>query len=176
MKQKDDKTPGSADRRRALLLFILGLSAAGAAAIAAPIVGLLLWPLRRRAADEWYPIGRVRDFAVGATVKVIYQESGHLPYSGLLGQSAAFVRRQEERGFVAFSIYCTHTGCPVRWVEGAQLFLCPCHGGAFHSDGSVAAGPPPVPLMRHEVRVRDDLVELRARPVQLRGLKPRAGA
>ena len=55
---------------------------------------------------------------------------------------------------------------PVGWVEGAELFLCPCHGGAFHRDGTVAAGPPPRPLPRLDVRVRGGRVELRTEAIQ----------
>jgi menaquinol-cytochrome c reductase iron-sulfur subunit len=64
-------------------------------------------------------------------------------------------------------MYCTHTGCPVQWVSSAKLFFCPCHGGAFHDDGSVAAGPPPRALDRHEVRVRNGVVEVRTRKMPL---------
>src|SRR3712207_8271662 len=40
----------------------------------------------------------------------------------------------------AFAVNCTHLGCPVRWIQDASLFLCPCHGGVFYSDGRVAGG------------------------------------
>jgi menaquinol-cytochrome c reductase iron-sulfur subunit len=50
----------------------------------------------------------------------------------------------------------------VRWEKDAQLFLCPCHGGAFYADGSVAAGPPPGPLNRYPVRVNQGQVEIQA--------------
>src|ERR1700689_5431139 len=33
-------------------------------------------------------------------------------------------------------------GCPVRWFPQSGLFMCPCHGGAYYSDGSRASGPP----------------------------------
>jgi menaquinol-cytochrome c reductase iron-sulfur subunit len=45
-------------------------------------------------------------------------------------------------------------------MEGAELFLCPCHGGAYYSDGSVAAGPPPRPLFRYDVRVESGEVKM----------------
>jgi menaquinol-cytochrome c reductase iron-sulfur subunit len=79
---------------------------------------------------------------------------------GYANESAAWLRRDGEDEFVAFSAYCTHTGCPVRWVAGAEMFMCPCHGGSFWRDGSVAAGPPPRPLERLQVRIRDGQVEV----------------
>ena len=36
----------------------------------------------------------------------------------------------------------------------AELFLCPCHGGVYYADGTVAGGPPPQPLFRYGVRDR----------------------
>jgi menaquinol-cytochrome c reductase iron-sulfur subunit len=57
-------------------------------------------------------------------------------------------------------VQCTHLGCPVSWLAGARLFMCPCHGGVYYPDGRVAAGPPPEPLPRYPVRVRNGQVEL----------------
>jgi menaquinol-cytochrome c reductase iron-sulfur subunit len=71
------------------------------------------------------------------------------------------VRREGEDEFVGFSMYCTHTACPITWSEGANLFMCPCHGGTFHRDGRVAGGPPPRPLDRFDIRVQDGQVWLR---------------
>ena len=53
----------------------------------------------------------------------------------------------------------------MRWLADAQLFLCPCHGGVYNGDGSVAAGPPPKPLPRYPVRVRDGRVEILTSPL-----------
>ena len=40
--------------------------------------------------------------------------------------------------FTAYSMYCTHLGCPIHWLPQADMFLCPCHGSAFYASGSVA--------------------------------------
>ncbi len=79
----------------------------------------------------------------------------------------AGLRRVSEDGFVAFSVHCTHLGCPVRWLPDAELFMCPCHGGVFYEDGRVASGPPPRPLVRYPVRVRGELVEILTSPVPI---------
>jgi menaquinol-cytochrome c reductase iron-sulfur subunit len=108
----------------------------------------------------WRVVGAVDDFAIGTTVRVTYPDPEPLPWAGDAGQSAAWLRREDEQSFTAFTIHCTHTGCPVLWREAAGLFMCHCHGGAFYRDGSVAAGPPPAPLPRQAVRVRDGMVEI----------------
>lgn len=154
-------------RRTFLARLSMTLGGVIAAIGGVPFIGLLVSPTRRDEPDVWRPMGPVEDFPPGATVKVSYRDPSPLPWAGFAAESAALVRREPDGSLVAFSIYCTHVGCPVRWVEGAQLFLCPCHGGAFHRDGTVAAGPPPRPLARHEVRQRNGLVELRTRRVPL---------
>jgi menaquinol-cytochrome c reductase iron-sulfur subunit len=58
-------------------------------------------------------------------------------------------------------------GCPVRWLGDAELFMCPCHGGVYYKDGTVAAGPPPEPLVRYEVRVAHGLVQIKSAPIPI---------
>jgi menaquinol-cytochrome c reductase iron-sulfur subunit len=45
-------------------------------------------------------------------------------------------------------------------MEGAELFLCPCHGGVYYNDGAVAAGPPPLPLHRYATRIENGEVKI----------------
>ncbi len=79
---------------------------------------------------------------------------------GVSAHRSAWVRRLSEDEFTAFAINCTHLGCPVRWKNDAQLFLCPCHGGVYYKDGEVAGGPPPHPLHRYPVRLANGDVQL----------------
>jgi menaquinol-cytochrome c reductase iron-sulfur subunit len=69
--------------------------------------------------------------------------------------------------FIAFAVNCSHLGCPVRWLGDANLFMCPCHGGVYYSDGSVAAGPPPRPLTRYPVRIQNGEVQIQTRPIPI---------
>jgi menaquinol-cytochrome c reductase iron-sulfur subunit len=151
-----------ASRRTFLARMSAGLGAMAAMLVAIPALGLLLSPARRDA-QLWRPVGPVTRFRVGETVLVAYVDPEPLPWAGFAARSTAWVRRDGPDTFVAFSPYCTHVGCPVTWAAGAELFMCPCHGGTFHRDGSVAAGPPPRPLDRLAVRVRDGQVEVYTR-------------
>ena len=55
---------------------------------------------------------------------------------------ACWVRHVEGDQFQVFAVNCAHLGCPVRWFPQSNLFMCPCHGGAYYEDGSRASGPP----------------------------------
>lgn len=156
--------PGT-DRRRFLTRLTLGLGGVAGAVAAVPWLAVFLNPVQRRDPEVWRPVGRVDDFPVGRMVQVTYLDTTPLPWAGFSGRDSAWLRRDGEDAFTAFSSYCTHIGCPVRWEPGARLFLCPCHGGAFYPNGEVAAGPPPRPLDRHPIRIRDGVVELRAEGV-----------
>jgi len=46
----------------------------------------------------------------------------------------------------AFRAVCTHEGCPLGWNAQQHLIRCPCHGGAYDTNGRVVSGPPPAPL------------------------------
>jgi menaquinol-cytochrome c reductase iron-sulfur subunit len=151
----------SPERRRFLSALTLGIGAVAGTSLLVPWMGLFVTPLARTDPETWREVGPVGRFPIGETVRVTYRDPAPLPWAGFVARNAAWVRREGPEEFAAFTTYCTHVGCAVRWEEGAELFLCPCHGGAFYADGSVAAGPPPRPLDRYPIRVRDGIVEVR---------------
>jgi Rieske Fe-S protein len=55
--------------------------------------------------------------------------------------------------FLVLAVNCAHLGCPVEWFQEAGLFLCPCHGGVYYSNGERASGPPPRGLYHCVYRV-----------------------
>ena len=140
-------------RRRLLSRVSLALSGLAAAVVSVPIIAYLLSPLLQPPPEEWRDLGLVDNFRVGETVEVAYDELSSLPWAGQTARTAVWLRRTGERDFTAFGLNCTHLGCPVNWRPGAELFLCPCHGGVYYADGSVAGGPPPRPLVRYGVRI-----------------------
>lgn len=135
-----------------------------------PIAGALFAPLFRKTKPEWRTVGDVDDFETGKTVLVKFENSLPLPWSGLSSKTASWLQKVSEKKFIAFSINCTHLGCPVRWEPDAELFLCPCHGGVYNKDGSYAAGPPPHGLNRYPVRIRNNKVEIQTSPLPITNL------
>jgi menaquinol-cytochrome c reductase iron-sulfur subunit len=154
-------------RRRFLSRLSLALSGLAAAVVSVPIVAYLLSPLLQRAPEEWRDLGLVDNFTLGETVEVAFDEPSSLPWAGQTARTAVWLRRTGDRDFTAFGLNCTHLGCPVNWRAGAELFLCPCHGGVYYADGSVAGGPPPRPLVRYSIRIADtNRVQVLTRPLQ----------
>jgi menaquinol-cytochrome c reductase iron-sulfur subunit len=152
-------------RRQFLSRLSVTLSALGAALVAIPSVGFLLG--LRKTPQVWRTVGKLSDFRLGSTVNVSFVDPSPLPWSGVTGQTAAWLRRVDDDQFIAFSMNCTHLGCPVRWLADANLFMCPCHGGVFYANGSVASGPPPKPLNQYPVRVQNDEVQILTSPVPI---------
>jgi menaquinol-cytochrome c reductase iron-sulfur subunit len=159
--------PPTLERRRFLSRLSLALSAAVAAVVAVPIVGFLLSPLTRKPPRQWRAVGSVDRFKVGETVNVNFEDASPLPWAGVTARTAAWLRRDSATEFSVFSVHCTHLGCPVQWFANARLFLCPCHGGVYNADGTVAAGPPPKALSRYPVRVRGGQVEILTSPIPI---------
>jgi menaquinol-cytochrome c reductase iron-sulfur subunit len=161
------ETAEEISRRRFFLRLSVGVGACTAVGLATPLAGFVLAPLTQRTPEEWRTVGKVDDFKIGETTDVRYEDASPLPWAGVTARTAAWLRRESEDTFIAFSIHCTHLGCPVRWLKSANLFMCPCHGGVFYKDGSVAAGPPEMPLSRYPVRIMNGEVQIQTAPLPI---------
>ncbi len=149
-----------------------GLWLGGIASLTAliPVVGGIFAPLLKTQKQTWRTVGLEKDFVIGTTSLVKFINADPEPYAGTTAKSAAWLRRETPNKFVAFSVNCTHLGCPVRWEVNADLFMCPCHGGVYYKDGSVAAGPPPKSLTQYMVRVYKGEVQIQTAPLPLTNL------
>jgi menaquinol-cytochrome c reductase iron-sulfur subunit len=154
-------TPQEISRRRFFEKLSIALIGVCSAIVGLPLIGFIVAPLFRKVPEKWVTIGKADDFQIGKTVAVTVIDPSPLPWAGVTAKSGVWLRRVSEDSFIAFSANCTHLGCPVRWLEGAELFMCPCHGGVYYSDGNVAAGPPPHPLYRYDVRIENGEVRMK---------------
>jgi menaquinol-cytochrome c reductase iron-sulfur subunit len=154
-------SPEEITRRRFLEKVCLGLAGCCAAILGIPLVGFIITPIFRKAKGKWIAVGKISDFKIGTTVNVTITDPSPLPWAGITAKTALWLRRLSADKFAAFSVNCTHMGCPVRWLPDADLFMCPCHGGVYYNDGTVAAGPPPKPLIRYDVRIVNGQVEIK---------------
>ena len=160
-------SPAELSRRKFLARVSIAAGGIGALIVALPVAGFILAPLFKRTQEVWRSVGKVESFKIGETTAVKYEDASPLPWAGVTARSAAWLRRVNADTFIAFSINCTHLGCPVRWLAEANLFMCPCHGGVYYEDGTVAAGPPPLPLPRYPVRVKDGDVQIQTTPIPI---------
>lgn len=79
-------------------------------------------------------------------------------YAFQYGGSPGILIQAEDGSFEAFSLVCTHLACTVVWIPEKKEFYCPCHDGHFNAEGIVLNGPPPSPLERWRVQVKNDRV------------------
>ena len=153
----------SMTRRRAFTIAAQGIGGIAGAAIILPAVGFAVAPIFHRGRERWEAVGPVSDFVEDTYRQVVFTETEGI---GDVGKTTAYVRKssaelEEEPGkYVAVSNRCAHLGCPVRFVEAAGNFICPCHGGVYDFQGKRIAGPPVRPLDHFQTRVRNGQVEL----------------
>ena len=71
-------------------------------------------------------------------------------------RDSAIVIRTADGAYHAYGQKCTHLSCPVYYARDHQRLECPCHEGAFNAaTGDVLYGPPPRPLDKIEIEMRD---------------------
>lgn len=72
---------------------------------------------------------------------------------------SAILIRTPDGDYRAYGQKCTHLTCPVYYSKENVRLECPCHEGGFDvMTGNVLYGPPPRPLDRVEIAVRDGVV------------------
>jgi menaquinol-cytochrome c reductase iron-sulfur subunit len=142
-------------RRRFMTAVTHSAGGIAAAAFGLPALGFAIGPIFQRQPFEWQIVGTPADFTEdNYATKVITIVEG----IGEAGKSIAYVRQRNPQidtephdqwnNYIALSSRCMHLGCPVRYVEAAARFVCPCHGGVYNFRGEVAGGPPVRPLDR----------------------------
>jgi Rieske Fe-S protein len=168
-----EKLPVS--RRGFLMTVGVALNALVGLALAAPIVAYVLGPAtRRKDYLQWIPVGDIDDFPPGETRLVTFLDPFANPWDGVTAKIPAYVRCSATGQFTVFAVNCAHLGCPVRWFAESQLFMCPCHGGAYYADGSRASGPPERGLFVYEMKVENGKLMINAG--QMPTLRTRASA
>jgi menaquinol-cytochrome c reductase iron-sulfur subunit len=170
-------------RRRFMTGTVHGAGAVAAAAFTLPALGFALGPIFKSTEHHWDTVGPVNAFSATNYVPVVLTLT---PGIGEAGKTTAYVRKYNpeidtdphDRGtpYIAISSRCAHLGCPVRWVDAAERFICPCHGGVYDLLGRRVGGPPVRPLDRFYTRVVGENVQLGPRfsvNSELRRFSPR---
>ncbi len=154
----------SVTRRNAFMVSSQVLAGVAGAAVVLPTIAFALAPVFTSYEERWEAVGVVEDFTADNYRAVVFTETLGI---GEVGKTTAYVRKgsseyegESDDEFVAISTRCAHLGCPVRYVQSAGNFICPCHGGVYDFVGKRIGGPPPRPLDRFQTRVTDGKVEI----------------
>lgn len=95
----------------------------------------------------------IKDIPVGGTKAFLIKDST-IPY---------ILIHLEDGSFRAYEQKCTHLSCAVYYQPGSGQIICPCHEGHFDAKtGNVLAGPPPRPLPKLDVVVKDQSIFVKA--------------
>jgi menaquinol-cytochrome c reductase iron-sulfur subunit len=166
------KIPGAFEgetvtRRRFMTLSTHTAGGIATAAFTLPALGMAFGPVFEKREDHWESVGPIADFPDDTYIpRTLTIERG----IGEVGKTTVYVRKynqdldnepkDEYNDFVAISTRCMHLGCPVRYVDASERFICPCHGGVYDVEGKVSGGPPVRPLDRFYTRVRNGDVQV----------------
>jgi menaquinol-cytochrome c reductase iron-sulfur subunit len=175
-------------RRRLMEGGALAVGGVATMAFGLPALGFALGPVFEDTSRQtWQDVGPERDFNETSYVQRVINLA---PDIGEAGKTTIYVRKAkpndispsdkeqdiEPLPYVAMSTRCAHLGCPVRYIQASQKFVCPCHGGIYDATGKVAGGPPVRPLDRFYTRVERGRVQVGDRfsvNSELRRFKPR---
>jgi len=142
-------------RRDFLFKLGIGLNVVAGAMVSLPIIGYVMSSFVKIPKLTATSLGPIDKFPEGTTRLATYENPYRRPWDGETALIPCWVRRIKGEEFQVFAINCTHLGCPVRWFPQSELFMCPCHGGAYYADGAKASGPPPRGLFRYQSRIED---------------------
>lgn len=137
--------PVRKENRRDFLKYLLGLGAAGFGIMTIyPVISFLKPPKQREIEVSSVSAGSAEDFNSGDS-KIIR-----------FGKEPVIVIKDEENNFKAFSATCTHLDCTVQYKKEEKIIWCACHNGKYDLQGRNIAGPPPRPLDKYIVMLKDN--------------------
>lgn len=152
-------------RRGFLMKIGLLFNGAVGLALAVPILRYVLSPVSRQRKpgyDSWLSLGEIDQFPAGQTRLAKYRNPVVNSGDGETADIPCWVRNVDGQKFQVFAINCAHLGCPVRWFAQSNLFMCPCHGGAYYQDGSRASGPPERGLFEYPYKLESGRLLIQA--------------
>jgi Rieske Fe-S protein len=144
----------------------LGLGGVIGGLITVPVAGFAIIPAFLHQGHPKIDLGPLDNFPQGEFRVATFKEN---PSEGEVSRRTAFIRNNgflnKEPSFTVISNRCAHLGCPVqpggpiddKKAKTLQLgsnqitliptipaggFICPCHGGAYDTEGNRTAGPP----------------------------------
>jgi Rieske Fe-S protein len=175
---EEEKELVAYDRNKFLELSTLGLGGLITGIVTVPILGFAVLPAFVNQELDDIDLGPLENFPEGTWIETTYLAN---PQEGEVSRRTAYIRNNGElsEGVPSFTIIsnrCVHLGCPVQAsgpradeekkveTEVGELtltevtpaaFSCPCHGGAYDTEGNRTAGPPVRSLDRYQFSIRN---------------------
>jgi Rieske Fe-S protein len=170
-------------RNKFLELSTLGLGGLITGIVTVPILGFAVLPAFVNQELDDVDLGPLENFPEGTWIEATYLSN---PAEGEVSRRTAYIRnngdlREGVPSFTIISNRCVHLGCPVQAsgpredqekkveTKAGELtltevtpaaFSCPCHGGAYDTEGNRTAGPPVRALDRYEFKINGDRLSL----------------
>ena len=172
-------------RNKFLELSTLGLGGLITGIVTVPILGFAVLPAFSNQELDDVDLGPLENFPEGKWMETTYLSN---PAEGEVSRRTAYIRnngnipdRPNVPSFTIISNRCVHLGCPVqasgprakqekkvKTDAGEMLitevtpaaFSCPCHGGAYDTEGNRTAGPPVRALDRYAYSINGDRLVL----------------
>ena len=161
----------------------LGLGGVITAIVSVPIIGFAILPAFTGQDVETIDLGPTDNFPEGDWIEATFLLD---PAEGEVSRRTAFVRYnglfEDQPSYTIISNRCVHLGCPVQAsgprneeqretieTEQAEIaltpvlpanFSCPCHGGAYDTEGNRTAGPPVRAMDRYKFAIENGRLRL----------------
>ena len=119
-------------------------------------LGALLYPVFKYLEPPAVEEVKVTNVKIGA-VEDMQKDSGKIIK---FGNKPVIVIRKKSGDYVAFSAECTHLDCIVQYRKDYGQIYCACHNGRYDLNGRNVSGPPPAPLKRYGVAIKNDQVTI----------------
>jgi quinol---cytochrome c reductase iron-sulfur subunit, bacillus type len=184
----DRHIPGAFDgetitRRRFMTGSANAAGVIAAASFTLPALGFAVGPIFKSTPHRWETVSPIDAIPDNNYIPAVLTLT---PGIGEAGKSTVYLRKfnpaidrdryDRNTSYIAISSRCAHLGCPVRWVDAAERFICPCHGGVYDLLGRPVGGPPVRPLDRFYTRVAGGYLQVGPRfsvNSELRRFSPR---
>jgi Rieske Fe-S protein len=173
----EEEEPERYPRSVFLELSTLGIGAAIGGIVTLPALGFMIAPAFVGQGHDEVDLGPLENFPKDQFVIATFLSKKD---EGSVGRRTAFIRNNglanELPSFTIISNRCAHLGCPtqpqglpgkakpvrtssgpvtITPVASVSGFQCPCHGGAYDSEGNRTAGPPVRALDRYEFLIKE---------------------
>lgn len=154
-------TNGAGDGLSRRDFLVVGAGAASAMAVSS--IPCAVQATELRPAPTTYPVidvAPLADIAPDNPIEFQYPDADSPAVLVALQQPARGGVGPDNR-IVAFSILCTHKGCPVNFLPERRMLVCPCHWSSFDpaKGGQMVIGQGSEPLPQVRLRIHKGIVQ-----------------